>query len=88
MYLLMKVLAKEAATVRMRAAMLKQGHSLRLQRNNYIQLNTKLFHLWETYNNKTISSQVLLQKCAIAYSCFNALKFKPCPDDYRMCELE
>ena len=38
MYLLMKVLVKEAATVRMRAAMLKQGHRLRLQRNRYILL--------------------------------------------------
>ena len=64
MYLLMKVLAKEAATVRMRAAMLKQGHRLRLQRNNSIQLNTKLLNLWETCHYKTISSHVLLQKCA------------------------
>ena len=39
MYLLMTVLAKEAVTVPMIAAMLKQGHRLRLQRNSYIELD-------------------------------------------------
>ena len=62
-------------------------------RRKHIDLNAKLFDIWEDYNTKTaddkkMSSMFSLEKVSTLYSNFNNDNFQKCIDDGRVSESE
>ena len=83
LYLLIDVLFLEAQQVDINAAMLLQGHQLRKIRGSYRLLNCKLFELWDQYNNGILSSEELLNGCALLYKKHNKFNTRSNADDMR-----
>ena len=63
-------------------------------RRKQIELNSKLFNIWDVYNTKTtydeniMTSMCLLHQVSTMYSNFNNDNFKKCIDDDRVSESE
>ena len=70
------------------AAMLLQGHKLRKEKGSYIDLNKKLFGLWDQYNSTTLSSSLLLERCTEVYAKHNSYRISKCADDDRDAQEE
>ena len=66
-YLLLQELYKEATAIPMQSIIVTEGKLERLHIKKTTRLNGKLFHLWEQYNYRDISTSKLLRKCSELY---------------------
>ena len=83
LYLLIEVLYLEAQQTDINAAMLLQGHQLRREKGPYRLLNSKLFELWDSHNNGAVSTEVMLEICALLCTKHNKFSTRKNADDTR-----
>ncbi len=68
--------------------MLRQGHDLRRERKNFKDMNDKLFKFWDDHSTYKVTTEQLLEKVAVMYTSFNAVRYGKNADDGRAFENE
>ena len=91
--MLLSLLFDEASLIPVQRKLLSQKKLTTKARRKHIDLNAKLFDIWEDYNTKTaddkkMSSMFSLEKVSTLYSNFNNDNFQKCIDDGRVSESE
>ena len=64
LYLLVKLLHSEAVLTSLQARLVSEKKLTRIQRRHYRNLQTKIFGLWERFQNSEINVYQLLKSCA------------------------